>query len=323
MVYTSPSVNKNSVDKFNGKFKGKDILSIDQFSPKDLETVFSLAKKMKKMVSKHEPTRTLSGYVIGLIFFEPSTRTFSSFASAAKRLGAGTVEHQNPLEVSSVAKGETLEDTMKILEANTEAIVIRHPEVGSAARAASSVDVPVINAGDGPNQHPTQTLLDLLTIKEHMGRLSKLKIAFVGDPLHYRTFHGQFSALSQYPGNHFYGISPKGLEMPKEYRNKDYHDVVIDMKNLDKTLADLKPDIISVGRVPKEYIKGDPKRYKFVINAKTLKGLPKKSIIIHPLPRIDEMTTEVDDDPRAVYFKYQVRNGLYIRMALLKLILGR
>jgi len=315
-------VKKVPGEKINGKFKGKDILSIDQFSPKDIEKVFSVAAKMKRLVNNHTPSKLLSGYIIGLIFFEPSTRTFSSFASAAKRLGAGTIEHQDPNEVSSVAKGESLEDTMKILEANAEAIVMRHPEVGSALRAAKSVNIPVLNAGDGPNQHPTQTLLDLLTIKEHTGRLSNLKVAFIGDPLHYRTFHGQFSALSQYPGNTFYGISPKGLEMPKEYRSSSYHDVVIDMKNLDKTLAQLKPDIVSVGRVPKEYIKGDPKKYKFVINKETLKSIPKNAIIIHPLPRIDEITTEVDEDPRAVYFKYQVRNGLYIRMALLSLILG-
>ncbi|MGE5041348.1 MAG: aspartate carbamoyltransferase [Candidatus Levyibacteriota bacterium] len=313
----------NSFKKFNGKFKGQDILSIEQFSTKDLEKVFSVADKMKKVVTGHKPSKMLSGYVTGLIFYEPSTRTFSSFSSAAKRLGAATVEHQNPLQASSVAKGESLEDTMKILEANTDAIVMRHPEPGSAARAAGVVEIPVINAGDGPNQHPTQTLLDLLTIKERLGRLNNLKVAFVGDPLHYRVFHGQFAALSGFKGNQFYGISPKGLEMPKEYRNAYYHDVVIDMKKLNETLAELKPDIVSIGRIPKEYIKGDAGKYKFVINSETLKSIPKKSIIMHPLPRIDEVSTDVDDDPRAVYFKYQVRNGLYIRMALLSLVLGK
>lgn len=309
--------------KINGKFKGQDILSIEQFSPKDLEKVFSVAAKMKKLVKAHKPSSLLAGYVAGLIFFEPSTRTFTSFSSAAKRLGAATVEHQNPNEVSSVAKGESLEDTMKILEANSDVIVMRHPEVGSATRAAQAVEIPVINAGDGPNQHPTQTLLDLLTIKECLGRLHNLKIAFVGDPLHYRVFHGQFAALSQYSNNHFFGISPKGLEMPKEYRNSDYHDVAINMKQLNETVARIKPDILSIGRIPKEYIKGDVKKYKFVINSDTLKVLPKKSIIMHPLPRVDEITTEVDSDPRAVYFNHQVRNGLYIRMALLSLVLGK
>jgi len=313
----------SNLQKINGNFKGKDILSINQFSPKDMQKVFSVAKKMKKMVVNHTPSNLLAGYVVGLIFFEPSTRTFSSFSSAAKRLGAATVEHQNPLQTSSVTKGETLVDTIKILEAYTDIVVIRHPKIGSAKQAAEAVSIPVINAGDGPNQHPTQTLLDLYTIRELFGHLDNLKIAFVGDPLHYRTFHGQFSALSQYSGNQFYGISPKGLEMPKEYRNSNYHDVVINMKNLNETLATIKPDIVSVGRIPKEYITGNVKKYSFEINTETLRKLSAKAILMHPLPRINEINTAVDNDPRAVYFKYQIRNGMYVRMALLALILGK
>lgn len=316
-----PKVDSNY--RINGSFKGKDIISVDQFSPKDFQKVFSEASKMKKQVLAHKSSTLLSGLVVGIIFYEPSTRTFSSFSSAVKRLGGITIEHQNPLQTSSVAKGETLEDTMKVLEAYSDAIVLRHPEVGSAKRAADAVDIPIFNAGDGPNQHPSQTLLDLYTILEVLGRLNNLKIAFVGDPLHYRVFHGQFAALSGYSNNQFYGISPKGLEMPKEYRNKDYNDVTIDMKNLDKTLQEIQPDIISVGRIPKEYIQGDAKKYSFTINVGTLKKLSSKIIIMHPLPRIDEITTDVDNDPRAVYFKHQIRNGLYIRMALLALVLGR
>jgi aspartate carbamoyltransferase catalytic subunit len=219
-------------------------------------------------------------------------------------------------------KGETLEDTMRILEAYSDVIVVRHPEAGSAKQAADTVAIPVLNAGDGPNQHPSQTLLDLLTIEQQLGRLNKLKIAFVGDPLHYRTFHGQFSALSQYSGNQFFGVSPKGLEMPKEFRNSNYHDVVIDMKDLDEALAKISPDIVSVGRIPKEYISGDASKYSFKITPKTLRKLPSNTKILHPLPRINEITRDVDNDPRAVYFRYQVRNGLYIRMALLVLVLG-
>lgn len=312
----------STVNKINGNFKNKDILSIDQFTPQDLEHVFKIAKEMQKLVLNHKSSDLLAGYIAGLIFFEPSTRTFSSFSSAAQRLGAGTIEHQNPMQNSSVAKGETLEDTVKILEANSDVVIIRHPEKGSALRAANAIDIPVINAGDGPNQHPTQTLLDLITIQDFMGRLDNLKIAFVGDMLHYRTFHGQFQALSQYKGNTFYGISPKGLEMPQEYRDQSYQDMIIDMKNLNETLAEIKPDIISVGRIPKEYIQGDAKKYGFVINNQTLKMIPQKSFLIHPLPRIDEIAKEVDQDERAVYFK-QVRNGLYVRMALLALVLGK
>jgi len=313
----------DTIGKISGNFKGKDIASTDQFSPKDFEKVFSVADEMKKDVQSHKPLSMLGGYAVGLMFFEPSTRTFSSFSSAAKRLGAVTIEHQNPAQSSSVAKGETLEDSMRVLEAYSDAIVLRHPEAGSAKRAADAVGIPVLNAGDGPNQHPSQTLLDLYTILEIFGHLDNLKIAFVGDPLHYRVFHGQFSGLSQYGGNTFYGISPKGLEMPKEYRNESYQDVVIDMKDVNKTLGEIKPDIVSVGRIPKEYISGDASQYNFVINADTLKELLPKSIIMHPLPRIDEITTDVDADPRAVYFSRQIRNGLYVRMALLGLVLGK
>lgn len=312
-----------NIQKINSNFKGKDILSIDQFSPKDLEIVFKVAKDMQNLAVHHTPSDLLKGYVISAMFFEPSTRTFSSFVSAAKRLGAATIEHQNPKEASSVAKGETLEDTMRMLEAYSDAIVIRHPEVGSAKRAADTVEIPVLNAGDGPNQHPTQTLLDLLTIQQTLGRLDNLKIAFVGDPLHYRVFHGQFQGLSRYKNNKFFGVSPKDLEMPKEYRNNDYKDVVINMENLDKTLAEIKPDIVSVGRIPKEYIQGDASKYRFTINTDTLKGLPKDCIIMHPLPRIDEIATEVDNDKRSVYFRHQIRNGMYVRMALLALVLGK
>lgn len=312
-----------SDQSINGNFKGKDILSIEQFSPKDIDKVVQIAGKMKVLVNEHKPSTLLSGYVISAIFFEPSTRTFSSFTTSAKRLGATTIEHQNPLSTSSVTKGETLEDTMKILEAYSDAIIIRHPESGSAKRVADVVEIPVLNAGDGTNQHPTQTLLDLLTIKEKLGKLENLKIAFVGDPLHYRVFHGQISALSKYKGNKFYGISPKGLEISDEYRNNQYQDVVIDMKNLNRALAQIQPDVLSVGRIPKEYIKGDSKKYHFSINSETLESLPKNSIIIHPLPRIDELATEVDGDPRAVYFSDQVKNGLYVRMALLALVLGK
>ncbi len=311
------------IQAINGNFKGKDILSIDQFSPKDIHIVFSLADKMKKLVLAHKPSKLLAGYVVGVIFYEPSTRTFSSFSSSVKRLGGVTIEHQNPMQTSSAVKGETLEDTMRVLEAYSDAIVIRHPEAGSAKRAADAVTIPIFNAGDGSNQHPSQTLLDVYTIQQQLGRLRKLKIAFVGDMLHYRTFHGQFSALSQFENNEFYGISPKGLEMPKEYRNKDYKDVVIDMKDVQKTLESINPDIISVGRIPKEYIVGDAKKYSFSITASTLKNLPNSSIVMHPLPRIDEIAIEVDNDPRAVYFKHQIKNGLYIRMALLALVLGK
>lgn len=310
-------------EKISGNFKGKDIISLDQFTPKDIEILFSFVPKMRQIAVNAKPSKILAGKIVVLLFYEPSSRTFGSFSTAIKQLGGQTVEIQNPQQFSSVAKGETFEDTIKVFEAYSDGIIIRHPAVGSATEAAKAAKfVPIVNAGDGPGEHPTQTLLDMYTIFQTFNRLSNLKIAFVGDPLHYRTFHGQVLGLSKYPNNQFYGISPKELKMPNEFRNPNYHDVVIDMDDLDETLASLKPDIISVGRIPKEYISEDAKKYSFQITKKTLKSLPSKSIIMHPLPRVGEISTEVDEDLRAVYLRSQVRNGQYVRMALLALVLG-
>lgn len=310
-------------EKIHGSFKGKDIISLDQFTPKDIKILFSHVPKMKDIAKNARPSKILAGKIVVILFYEPSSRTFGSFSTAVKQLGGQTVEILNPQQFSSVAKGETFEDTIRVFEAYSDAIVLRHPSVGSAMEAAKTAKfVPIINAGDGPGEHPTQTLLDMYTIFEIFNRLDNLKIAFVGDLLHYRTFHGQFLGLSKYPGNKFYGISPKGVEMPSKFRNSNYHEVVIDMDDLDKTLASLKPDIISVGRIPKEYITGDAKKYRFQITKKTLKNLSPKSIIMHPLPRVGEILPEVDEDPRAVYLRSQIRNGQYVRMALLALVLG-
>jgi aspartate carbamoyltransferase catalytic subunit len=304
-------------------FKGRDIIDINDFTKEELLFILKTAKRfdpeyVKKDRSNYEMAQ---GKIAAVLFFEPSTRTEQSFRSAAQKIGMGLIGFNNP-DSTSIHKGESFADTIRIMMAYADVMIIRHPEPGSARRAAEVANIPVINAGDGPNSHPTQTLLDIYTILKSMKRLDNLKIAFVGDPLHYRTFHGQFLALSKFSGNEFYGISPKGLEMPKEFRSTDYHDVVIDMKNLDKTLSELKPDIVSVGRIPKEYIKGDAKKYDFQVTVDTLKVLPKHSIIIHPLPRVNELDPKIDASPKAVYFA-QARNGLYIREALLGLVLGR
>lgn len=304
-------------------FKGRDIIDINDFSKEELLYILKTAKKFDPAFVKSDRSNyTIArGKIAAVLFFEPSTRTQQSFSSAAQKIGMGLIGFNNP-ELTSIHKGESFADTIRIMMAYADVMIIRHPEAGSARKAANIADIPVINAGDGPNSHPTQTLLDLYTILKIFKRLDNLKIAFVGDPLHYRTFHGQFSALSQFSGNKFYGISPKGLEMPNEYRNSDYQDVVIDMKDLDKTLAGLKPDIVSVGRIPKEYIKGDAKKYDFQVTTKTIKRLPDHCIVMHPLPRVNELDPQIDESPKAVYFA-QARNGLYIREALLALVLGR
>lgn len=300
-----------------GKFAGRDIISIGDLTKDEILYLLHIAGKFEKKVNSD----LLRGKIVATLFFEPSTRTHQSFNAAAQKLGAGVIGF-NDVATTSVKKGESFEDTLKVISCYADLIVIRHPEPGSAQIAADTVDIPVINAGDGSNHHPTQTLLDMYTILQTLKRLHDLKIAFVGDPLHYRTFHGQFLGLSKFSGNTFYGVSPKGLEMPKEFRDSDYHDVVIDMKDLDETLAKLAPDIVSVGRIPKEYIKGDAKKYNFQVTVNTVKKLPSKTIIMHPLPRVDEIDTKVDNYPNAIYFQ-QVKNGIYVREALLALILGK
>ncbi len=307
----------------NLKFKGRDLIDINDFTKEEILSVLEIARKFDPAFTKSDRSNytIAQGKIAATLFFEPSTRTQQSFSSAAQKIGMGLIGFNDP-ELTSIHKGETFADTIRIMMAYADVMIIRHPEAGSARKAADIADIPVINAGDGPNSHPTQTLLDMYTILKTFKRLDNLKIAFVGDPLHYRTFHGQFSALSQFAGNKFYGVSPKGLEMPKEFRNKDYQDVVINMKNLDKTLAEIKPDIVSVGRIPKEYIKGDTKKYNFQVTANTAKVIPDHAIIIHPLPRVDELDPNLDSSPKAVYFA-QARNGLYIREAVIALLLGR
>jgi len=297
------------------KFKGRDILSIKDFSKEEILYILKLASKFEKKVNPN----LLKGKIVATLFYEPSTRTHQSFSSAAQRLGAGVIGFDN-INVTSIKKGESFQDTLRIMANLSDVIVIRHPNIGSADLAAETVSIPVINAGDGPNNHPSQTLLDLYTIQKVFKRLDNLKVALVGDMKHYRTFHGQILGLSKFLNNKIYGICPKRLEMPVEFKNKNYQDVVINMKDLDKTLADLKPDIVSLGRIPKEYIKGNSRKFEFRITMETVKKLPSNTIIMHPLPRIDELDIGVDEYPNAIYFQ-QAKNGLYIREALLALVL--
>lgn len=304
-------------------FKGRDIIDINDFTKEELLYILKLSQKFDpEYVKSDRSNYTIAqGKIAAVLFFEPSTRTQQSFSSAAQKIGMGLIGFNDP-ELTSIHKGESFSDTIRIMMSYADVMIIRHPESGSARKAAEVSDIPVINAGDGPNSHPTQTFLDMYTILKRFKRLDNLKIAFVGDPLHYRVFHGQFQALSKFTGNKFYGISPKGLEMPKEFRDSSYQDVVIDMKNLDRTIAELKPDIVSVGRIPKEYIKGDAEKYNFQVTINTIEKLPSHSIVMHPLPRVNELDPKIDASPKAVYFQ-QARNGLYVREALLALVLGR
>ncbi len=200
-----------------GDFHGKDVISLEQFVADDLHQLFALTQQMKRIVTQHEPSQLLAGYLVALLFFEASSRTFGSFAAAVKRLGGQTVEVQNPATVSSVSKGESFEDTIRVFEAYSDTIVLRHPEAGSAALAARAAEqVPIINAGDGNNEHPTQTLLDLYTLHERFGRLDHLTGLLVGDPLNSRALHSLIRGLSLFQGNTVYLLSPERLRLRRE-----------------------------------------------------------------------------------------------------------
>lgn len=312
----------------NGNFKGKDILSLDQFTPKDLLRLFTQAKKMRSIVVKNRPAKMLAGYVVTLLFYEPSSRTFGSFSSAVKRLGGQTIDVQNPQTVSSVAKGESLEDTVRTFESYSDAIVMRHPEVGSAKKAADAAKIPIINAGDGVGEHPTQALYDLYTIYKRFLRLDNLTVVFGGDMRHGRTVHSLIRGLSLFRNNTAVLLSPRQLQLKREdfseFASRGIRLVQIERENqIPKTAH-----VWYWTRVQKERFThlADYERVKhrFIVTKKLLNRYGNKTMLLmHPLPRVGEIDTEVDSDERAVYLSEQMRNGLYVRMALLSLVLGK
>ncbi len=321
--------NATSPQDIKKNFKGKDILSLDQFSKDDLHILFDHAKTMRNLAINSNPSTILSGPIVTLVFYEPSSRTFSSFSAATKRLGGQTIEYQNPLQVSSAVKGETLEDTVRVFEAYSEAIVIRHPEIGTAQKAANACEfAPVINAGDGIGEHPTQALLDLFTIQERFGRLTNLKALLAGDALNSRTMHSLIKGLSLFKGNTLYLLSPEKLKLPKQQRAEltkgDIHIIEITSEK------DIPKDcnFWYWTRVPKKRFASleeyEQFTYPFVITPQLLEKYGNKDMILmDPLPRIKTIDTSIDADPRAVYLRSQVRNGMYVRMALLALVLGK
>lgn len=319
----------DSSDKINGNFKGKDIISIDQFSPKDLEIIFSLTKKMITIAASPKPSKILAGNLVSLIFYEPSSRTCNSFAAAIKRLGGETLENRDAERITSVAKGETLEDTIKVLEAYSDAIIIRHPIAGSAKAASDAAFfVPVINAGDGIGEHPTQAILDFYTIKERFNTLNNLTIVFAGDMLNGRTVHSILRGLALYKNNTAYLLSPKTLKLSRE----DFSDFskrgikLIEIEH--ESQIPKNAHVWYWTRVQKERFENlkeyESVKHSFILTPKMLASYGNKDLIVmHPLPKVGEIEKEVDDDPRAIYFGSEIRNGMYTRMALLALVLGR
>jgi aspartate carbamoyltransferase len=311
-------------DRREAPFYGKDILSVSQFTREDLEYIFGVAKEMRAMVERVGTFDLLKGKILANLFYEPSTRTSSSFLSAMERLG-GSVIPINEVTYSSVAKGESLPDTIRTLECYADVIVLRHPEVGSAELAAKYARKPIINGGDGTGEHPTQALLDLFTIIEELGQVDGLTVTMLGDLKYGRTVHSLSKLLSLFVVRLNY-VSPEILRMP-EALVEDLTSRGVSQKEfteLESVLAET--DVLYVTRVQKERF-DDLDLYEkvkgaFVITPETLKKAKDEMIVMHPLPRVGEISLELDDDPRAAYFR-QMEYGLYVRMGLLALVLGK
>jgi aspartate carbamoyltransferase catalytic subunit len=308
----------------NGLF-GKDILSVDQFNRELQAYVFYRADEMRELVEKVGACDLLHGMILSCLFYEPSTRTSSSFIAAMERLGGAVIPITQGVQFSSVSKGESLPDTIKTLQQYSDVIVLRHPEIGSAKVAAEAANVPIINAGDGAGEHPTQALLDLFTIKEELGGIDGLKIAMVGDLRFGRTIHSLTKLLLNYEVSLRF-ISPDILRLPMSLMNQVI-DKKIDVREThDVAEAIETADVLYVTRVQKERFT-DMAQYEelkdlYVITPEIMKNAKKKMIVLHPLPRVGEICETLDPDPRAAYFR-QVKNGMYIRMAILAAVLGK
>lgn len=297
----------------------KDIISMRDLTKSEIEEILDMAKELEE----NPKPELLKGKVISSLFFEPSTRTRLSFYSAAQRLGAQVLGFDSP-DGTSMKKGESLSDTIKMAEAYSDVIVMRHPLNGAARVAAETSKVPVINAGDGSNQHPSQTLLDLYTIKKERGTLDKLKIAFVGDLKYGRTVHSLSKALTHYDAE-MYFVAPESLQMPKyilddmDKAGIKYH-IVEDFRDILN-----KIDVFYMTRVQKERFPDEEEYQKvkgiYVINKENIIGKCKdEMIIMHPLPRVDEISTDLDETKHARYFE-QAANGVPTRQAMLAKVL--
>lgn len=304
----------------NLEFKGRDIVSIEDFSREEINYILSISRSMEPLASKG--SGMLKGKILATLFFEPSTRTRLSFEAAMLKLGGAVIGFAEA-EVTSVRKGENLADTIRTVENYADVIALRHPLDGAAKLAAEFSKVPILNAGSGSEEHPTQALMDLYTIQKEKGKIDGLKIALVGDLRYGRTVHSLAYALSFYDIT-LYLISPESLKMRKEVIHAVEKKIsVVEETDLDEVIPQI--DVLYVTRIQKERFPDAAEYAKvkgtYKIDLKLLKNAKKDLIILHPLPRVDEIATEVDATPQARYFQ-QVWNGIVVRMALLALVLG-
>lgn len=303
--------------------KGRSLVDPKDFTTEELNEIFDLAKDI--MENEKEYTHICDGKLLATLFFEPSTRTRLSFTAAMMRLG-GQVLGFSEAASSSVSKGESLADTIRTVACYADVIAMRHPKEGAAKVATMCSEIPVINAGDGGHQHPTQTLTDLLTIKSLKGTFENFTIGICGDLMFGRTVHSLVKAMSRYKNNKFILIAPKELRIPTYIKEEVLIKNNIEFKEVER-LEDImdEVDILYMTRVQKERFFNEDEylrlRDSYILDKEKMKLAKKDMIVLHPLPRVNEIATEVDTDPRAAYFK-QAKYGMYVRMALIAKLLG-
>ena len=304
--------------------KGKDILDGAQFTRDEIERIMAVAEDFRQQLERRPGLDLMRGYVLATLFFEPSTRTRLSFETAMQRLGGGVVGFSSA-ESSSTSKGETLADTIRTVDQYADIIAMRHPQIGSAREAAGVAQAPVLNGGDGAGQHPTQALLDLYTIQRECGKVDGATIVLCGDLKNGRTVHAGVELYKHYHCK-LVMVAPDQLKMPAEIvaRLRSQGVTVEETPDLEKALA--KADVLYMTRIQKERF-ADPAEYErlkgsYILTRDMIERVQPKLIVLHPLPRVNEITTDVDSLPSAAYFR-QVKNGVYIRMALIALVMGK
>lgn len=300
------------------------VIEAQQFSREVMKGIFDRTREMEQVVSRYG-ANILNRRIMATLFYEPSTRTRLSFEAAMYRLGGEVITTESAREFSSAAKGETLEDTIRIVEGYADVIVLRHYESGSAQRAADVAGIPIINAGDGPGQHPTQALLDVYTIQKEIGRLDGIRVALVGDLANGRTARSLAYLLTKYEEVKLYFVAPDMVRMKDDIKAylAEHGVAFVEEEDLMEVMADV--DVVYQTRIQRERF-GDriadyeAVRGKYIIDPAAMSRLSDDAIVMHPLPRVDEIDPAVDKDPRAAYFR-QAHNGVYIRMALLQMVL--
>jgi len=301
-------------------FKNRDVLSILDLSRKDIECIFATADKLEYLVTKRKRNTILKDKILGSLFFQSSTRTRLSFESAMQRLG-GTVIGWAEAKQSRAGDSyqETLADTARVVQSYADVIAMRHPNNGAPEEFAKWAEIPVINGGDGTNEHPTQALLDLYTIKKDKGRIDGLKVLMIGDMVTERVLHSLPYALAKFEDTSVYSLAPKGLRMPKEYRD-EFRKLNLHYEEVE-SMEDVIKDVDVIYSCTVVHNRHDITKEPYRVTLKKLKSARSDVIVLNPLPRLDELAEDVDDTPYQRYF-HQPLNGVIIRMALFALVLG-